>query len=364
MKKILIGLAIVFALALAAFLGGLALYHNNANNPWTQKQGIVQVTVNPKEGLHQVLDRLAQEGELKNAQLSKLYFSLSGVDTKILPGAHRVDRTSDLKSFVATLNKTDESLKKVTIAEGLNFDQICQKLDEAGIAKKEDLLKAEGHVAVKSYVPEKGQRRHRLEGYLAPTTYSFEEKTAAKEVLQAMHEEFDRVQADLKKQLAQEEKLTLDRSLDEILIKASIIERETSLDSERFMVSAVINNRLTKGMKLQMDATVLYAKNEIHENVSYNDLTVDSPYNTYLVEGLPVGPICMPSLKAIQAVLKPAKTDALFYVLNPETGRHFFTPSDEIFEEKKKRYYNTPVTNEKPSMGPQLFKEQRNEEKP
>ena len=124
-------------------------------------------------------------------------------------------------------------------------------------------------------------------------------------------------------------------TVDEIVTIASIIEKEArNDDEERKNVASVIYNRLNSGMKLQIDATLLYAQGRDGESVDkvYNvDLEYDSPYNTYLYEGLPPGPICNPSRKAIIAALNPNTTEYLYYVLDSTTNQHFFTSSYDEF---------------------------------
>ena len=112
-------------------------------------------------------------------------------------------------------------------------------------------------------------------------------------------------------------------SINQVITIASLIERETRVDAERELVSSVIQNRLSINMPLQIDATVQYALDEHKDRLNYNDLKVDSPYNTYQINGLPPGPICSPGAESIKAALYPAETDYLYYVLKPELdGSH------------------------------------------
>ena len=123
--------------------------------------------------------------------------------------------------------------------------------------------------------------------------------------------------------------------IDKIITIASMIEKEASEDIDRPLISSVIYNRLEKGMKLQLDATVLYALGEHVDVVLNRHLEVDSPYNTYKYSGLPIGPIASPGIECIKAALLPAKTDNLYYILQKD-GTHYFTKSYEDFLAKKK----------------------------
>ena len=123
----------------------------------------------------------------------------------------------------------------------------------------------------------------------------------------------------------------------QVLTLAAMVEREAKLDSERPKIAGVLNNRLNQNMLLQIDSTVLYPlTNGLYnkEVVTYDDLEVDSPYNTYKYSGMPVGPICNPGLACIKAVLQPEEHNYLYYhVINEETGEHIFTETLEEHEE-------------------------------
>ena len=122
--------------------------------------------------------------------------------------------------------------------------------------------------------------------------------------------------------------------IDKIITIASMIEKEASEDIDRPLISSVIYNRLEKGMKLQLDATVLYAYGYHKDKLYYKDLEIESPYNTYLYKGLPIGPISNPGAPSIIAALKPENTDYLFYVLESD-NKHYFTNNDEDFMKKQ-----------------------------
>ena len=129
---------------------------------------------------------------------------------------------------------------------------------------------------------------------------------------------------------AQAESLNI--TLHQAVIIASMIEAEAANDDERAQIASVIYNRLAANMPLQIDATVMYALGEHKDFLTEEDLQVDSPYNTYLNTGLPAGPICNPGLASLNAALQPASTDYLYYALNTETGQHEFFSSYDAFQ--------------------------------
>jgi len=163
-----------------------------------------------------------------------------------------------------------------------------------------------------------------LEGYLLPETYEFAYGTAAEDLVRRMVEELDRQFVKPNADAIAASKL----SLHEIVTLASLVEREAKVAADRAKIAGVLTNRLSRGMKLQCDATVQYALGEHKPRLTFADLKVDSPYNTYLHAGLPPGPIACPGIASLRAALQPERTDALFYVARPD-GSHVFTRTYE-----------------------------------
>jgi peptidoglycan lytic transglycosylase G len=171
-----------------------------------------------------------------------------------------------------------------------------------------------------------------LEGFLFPETYFVSENESAAGLLRRMVEEFGRRTAMLDWSYPEARGL----SRYQALVIASLVEREARVAEDRSKVAAVIYNRLAKGMRLQIDITALYGRDE-HKVPSRADLRRPSPYNTYLIDGLPPTPIANPGLDAIRAALNPASIDALYYVVIDPSGKHGFTNSPEEFERLKRQ---------------------------
>ena len=205
-----------------------------------------------------------------------------------------------------------------------------------GFFSKEEFLSAVEKYPLPSYVKKEKGRRFALEGYLFPDTYEFARGEEPDKVIKTMIDEFQNIL----KEAEQQTGVTIDQSqIDNIVTKASVIEREANTFKDMQLVSGVIDNRLAINMPLQIDATVIYALGKHVDKVYYKDLDVQSPYNTYLHKGLPIGPICIPGIKAIEAALKPAKTNAIYYILNGK--EHYFTDSYQKFLEKKEELNKT-----------------------
>lgn len=159
-----------------------------------------------------------------------------------------------------------------------------------------------------------------------PATYEIFVNSTEEQIIEKMLEKFEEVyESDIKDQLK-------GRNLNDLIILASIVEREGKLDSERPLIAGVFKNRLDKGMKLESCATVQYALGERKEVLSYDDLKIDSVYNTYIHKGLPPTPIASPGLKSIRAVLEPEKTDYLFL------GQRMTAVEDIFFQDLRRTF--------------------------
>lgn len=222
----------------------------------------------------------------------------------------------------------------VTIPEGFSIEQIAYRVDAEGLFTEEEFLDA---VQEDTYtydfldsIPEGVNVKYRLQGFLFPATYDIYEDTTAHDLVDMMLRKFDEVYSDSMRAQAE----VMNYTAFEVVNRAAIVEREAKLDEERPIIAGVINNRLEQGMMLQMCPTVLYPITDgIYDKseVTYEDLEVDSLYNTYKNTGLPVGPICNPGAVSLSAVLYPAEHNYLYYhVDNEETGSHIFT---ETYEE-------------------------------
>lgn len=334
MKKVIVTLVIVIILTSSLIFGSLFIYHGNAGQPLADPTKTLNVTVQGNESLFLVLDRLAGAGELKNGWLSKLYFRLSGLNLEIEPGRHEAPGDTTLKDLLSALKSDDLDERTVTIPEGITIEQMASRFEKAELVLAEEFLLAVKSFPAPDYVPQLGERRYRLEGYLKPDTYTFAIGTPARDMIRTMSEAFTASMAGLVK----DHPGVTTADYDKIITKAAMIERETNSAEERPLVASVIENRLAIKQKLQLDATVLYARGTDSKVITASDMRLAHPFNTYHVPGLPAGPICSPSDAAIRAVLAPAKTDYIYYVLNPKTGRHFFTASYDEFLVKKKEF--------------------------
>ncbi|HSR10804.1 MAG TPA: endolytic transglycosylase MltG, partial [Thermodesulfobacteriota bacterium] len=210
----------------------------------------------------------------------------------------------------------------VTIPEGYNMFQVADVLDQAKVCRKKAFLdKAADAALIKSL----GFEEETLEGYLFPDTYNFPKGYGEEHVIRQMVSRFKAVFGTLAPKAA-----SMGLSRKEVVILASIIEKEAMDDGERSLISAVFHNRLTRGMALQSDPTAIYGvKDPSDSRVTRDDLQRKTPYNTYMISGLPKGPISNPGLRSLQAVLNPANVDYVFFVSKNDGTHHFSSTIQE-----------------------------------
>lgn len=224
-----------------------------------------------------------------------------------------------MKQVVAKLKEGNIVLYKITVKEGLTIDQTAELVNRTRNINREEFIKI---CKDKSLIMDLDPLAEDLEGYLCPDTYLVRKGISALEMVKLMVNKFkDKFTNKLKWQARE-----LGFSLREIIILASLIEKETSLRDERFLISSVFHNRLRIGMALGCDPTIIYAlmrEGKYDGKLGWADLKFNSPYNTRLNRGLPPGPICSPGFHSIQGALYPKKTNYLYFVAKGDRSHYF-----------------------------------------
>lgn len=280
---------------------------------------------------------LAEKGVVPNPWMFRLRARLSGADADLRAGKYDL-RTGMAYGEVIEVLSSGPAVEyvMVTIPEGFVIEQIAQRLEEqAGIPASETIGLAKTGAAqfAKDHPYLASAYQGSLEGYLFPKTYRVAKGARSRDALELMLDQFDRELAGIDLAAAREEGF----DLHQVVTIASVIEREAQLDGERPLVSSVIRNRLRRGMLLEIDATVEYVLPGNTFRLTYRDLRIDSPYNTYRYAGLPPGPISSPGLASIEAAVKPADTGYLYYVLTGKDGSHTFATNRADFLIAKQR---------------------------
>ncbi len=306
----------------------------------------VTITISPNDDMNAIADKLQEMGLIKYPALFKLYVQIT--DDVPVPGTYELNTLFDYHALVKKMRPAGGArvTVDVMIPEGYTCQQIFQLMEDKGVCSVADLEEAAVSADLGSYWFLEGVERtdkYCLEGYLFPDTYEFymadDADRVLKKLLNNFNKRFTETMSDkliaLNIMLAEKMQANglsqdyIDKhqiTIREIVIIASLIERESSKQTEIYKISSVIYNRLTDPENyptLDIDATLIYltGRNEITEA----DKLIDSPYNSYIQKGLIPGAICNPGRTSINAALDPEDTDFHFYALDPSTGEHNFS---------------------------------------
>jgi UPF0755 protein len=290
-----------------------------------------RVLISKGSTFREVVQALDEEGLLRSPAGFYLMARALGIAGSVQAGEYELNTAMTPSVILHKLVSGDVVKYRVTIPEGYTVQQIAVRLAELGIIKeREEFLQAAFSSDFNTMLGIEGKS---VEGYLFPDTYLFSKEVAPAEVIKAMVGKFKRVYTTDFSQRAAELGMT-DR---EVVILASIIEKETGLSEERPLISAVFHNRLKRGMPLCSDPTVIYGIKDFDGNLRKKDLDKRTPYNTYLVRGLPPGPIANPGRESIEAALYPAQVKYLYFVSRND-GSHHFSATIREHNEAVRRY--------------------------
>lgn len=331
-KTVISSVIIIFIMAASVILG--IDYISTENRPLTREkdESTVSITVSNGDTLYGVFEKLKEEDIMPNVFFAKIYLKLNNISSKIMVGDYSINTNVTLKELINILQSGTGTTQKVTFPEGYTTEEIAQTLQENEIISAEDFLEAVKNYKLPSYITINSERKYDLEGFLFPDTYNFRNGMTGDEIIETMLGKFNMVMNEVQKETGI---IIPEEEYEKYITIASIIEKEASTDEDRSLVSSVIYNRLEDDMPLQIDATIVYALgNPKIEIVTYKDLEVDSPYNTYLNKGLTIGSICNPGKESLLAAIKPDDTDYLYYILT-ENGSHYFTDNYNDFLKKK-----------------------------
>ncbi len=313
MKKILLG-TIFVSLSTFLFVGFLLVY---ISNPSQNGRGVEELKVDRGEPFYSVVQRLKAKGIITNGKLFTLWARMWSLDKRIHWGLYRFELPMAPRRVLDQMVLGRGVFHRITVPEGLTQGNIAQLLDKEGLVEGESFLTAAKNPEILAKL---GIEAKQVEGYLFPDTYYFPASATGEDILIAMVEHFKESFSPLMEEQARA--LGLERH--EVVTLASLVEKEAGVSAERPLVSAVFHNRLRGGIPLQSDPTVIYGLKEFTGNLTRKDLRRPSPYNTYLIQGLPPGPICNPGLSSLQAALLPAEVAYLYFV-SKNDGTHFFS---------------------------------------
>jgi len=317
---------------IGATLAALGLWHikrfiNSPADASGQEQVIV---IETGKSLKAISKLLAQKKIVTDDTLFTLLVRYKKTARKIQAGEYSLSSTMTPEQILTTLVQGRVLLHRLTIPEGMNLEQTAHIVESSGFGSKQDFLA----LAASPQFAEKLQiNADTLEGYLFPETYFFRRDTPQRQIIRQMVQRFNEVYTPQWQARTRD----LGFSIHEIVILASIIEKETGDSSERPVIASVFHNRLKRGMRLESDPTVIYGIPDFNGNITRKDLETTTEYNTYRIKGLPKGPIANPGKLSLEAALFPASTDFLFFVSRNDTT-HKFSKNYEEHKRAVRRY--------------------------
>lgn len=297
--------ATVFVILLIALLGLFVWWSNGQGAVDTSDKSSKIFVIDKGEGVREIGNKLKREDLIKDPVVFFLSVKQQGLDNKIQAGDFRLSKNMNLQKITQALTHGTLDIW-VTVPEGKRADEVADILKEK-MPNYQDSWRAQLRLQ---------------EGYLFPDTYLLPREASIQSIISIMTNTFEKKYA----QISPSTNLTKK----EIVTLASLVEREAKIDADRPLVASVIVNRLNEGMALQIDATVQYLlayQSDEHswwkKNLTTDDLKIKSPYNTYLVVGLPPGPIANPGFAALSAAAYPAKTNYIYYISDKSGHNHY-----------------------------------------
>ncbi|GAB6183936.1 endolytic transglycosylase MltG [Thermodesulfovibrio hydrogeniphilus] len=305
------------ALILFCYLLFLFLYVSiQLTRPVGTKENI-EVYIPKGASFSQIASILKEKNVIRNELVFIITGRMLGIEKKARAGYYLITPQMSVVDVIKELLEGKIIEYQITIVEGDSLYEIADKLGEINPKFKEELWQL---TSDKSFLKSLNIDAPSLEGYIYPDTYLIPKGMELKEILTIMVKRMWQIY---------DEKLRAETvkkgwTVNKILTLASIIEKEAKLDEEKPIISAVYHNRLKIGMPLQADPTAIYGVKRFKEGVKKSDLKNNTPYNTYIIKGLPPGPIASPSIKSIKAALNPANVNYIYFVAKGD-GSHVFS---------------------------------------
>lgn len=278
----------------------------------------VVINVSPGQTLNKTADLLYRENIIKNAAKFALIARLKGYDKQLKAGEYLLSAAMTPLQLLDVMVKGTVKLHKLTVPEGYNLFQIADLVEASNLGDKTAFIRAATDAG---RVRQSGLEGDSFEGYLFPDTYFFPKDVTIDRIISTMVKRFWSVFIPAWQARAKELGLTVHQ----VVTLASIIEKETGASFERPIISSVFHNRLKKKMRLESDPTVIYGIENFDGNLTRKHLTTPTPYNTYKIRGLPIGPIANPGVAALEAALYPDNTQYIYFVSRKDNTHEFST---------------------------------------
>lgn len=329
-------LSILFLLLIVILIGGILIsqYLKSGKEPLLPGELAVQTVLIPRgTSTSGIADILLTEGLIDDSLLFRVLSKWKGYEGSYQAGEYELSPGMAMEEIMEILLSGHDGVTRITIPEGLDLAGTTKRLESQGVIDSQAFLEEirSGEFPY-DFINSLPAGDNRLEGFLFPNTYEVFLDASEHEIIDKMLAQFDQVFTKERYDRAEE----LGMSMYEIIILASIIEREAVVPEDRPVIAGVFYNRLRIGMPLQSCATVQYILGEQKPVLSEQDTQIDSPYNTYLINGLPPTPICSPGLLSIDAALWPTKSDYLYFLAKGDGSHVFSITYDEHLRNKAK----------------------------
>ncbi|WP_195270710.1 endolytic transglycosylase MltG [Eubacterium sp. 1001713B170207_170306_E7] len=339
--KLPIVIAAVVLIVVIAVFAGRSFYNAMLEPAGTSTETMI-VEIPDGSTIKDVGEILYDQGLIKNTMIFQSYAGRHSRGTSgMQAGNYEMNQSMSVADIVTKMLNGDvySGAIPVLLSEGKNINEMAQILEKhnictsaAFISETKKLGEYKALYPILSSIPDDKNRS--LEGYLFPDTYEIEPGSTASDVVKKMLDRFTEVY----NQNFMQQTTEKGKTVDEIVIMASIIELETKLPEDKANAASVFYNRIAQNMPLQSDITVDYALGKKHAVLTEEQTKIDSPYNTYQNLGLPVGPICSPGKSSIDAAINPAQTNYLFFVADMDSGKLYFNETLEGHDADVQKY--------------------------
>ncbi|MBK9293785.1 MAG: endolytic transglycosylase MltG [Oligoflexia bacterium] len=330
MKKIFFTVALLAGLFLTYEAVSVAVYLFSSPS----KDETLKIILIEPGTFRKTADQLNREGFVPDVKRFILVARLLGKTSSVRVGEYELKMNMSPYKLLSIITSGKSVVHAVAIPEGYNIYQIALALSDKKLINADEFVKLAKDPQMAKLL---GIEEPTLEGYLYPDTYSFTHFTGEKVIIKTMVDRFKEVyNRDIKFGA-----IKTNKTMHEVVTLASVIEKETGVPEERPVISSVFHNRLKKGMKLQSDPTVLYGKKGDKMNITREDLKTYSAYNTYVIKGLPKGPIANPGREAMIAAIEPAQTNFLYFV-SKNNGTHYFSETLNDHNKAVQKYQRNP----------------------
>lgn len=308
-----------------------------------------EIKIEKGKSLKEIAFLLEKEGAISRKEFFLIYVIFTGNLSNLKAGEYLIKPRETIKEVAEKIIKGETIKEKITILEGWNLRDIGYYLENKGLYQAEEFFEIAGFPGIdyrkakdlpfpKDFSEEFEFLKNKpnylsLEGFLFPDTYEIEKGERIENLIRKMLSNFDKkLDNDLKKEISRQGKNIFD-----IIRMASLLEKEVKTFEDKKLVAGILWKRLEKGIPLQVDATITYLTGKKTTKISLEDLSIDSPYNTYKYKGLPIGPICNPGLDSIIAAIYPEYSEYWYYLSAPD-GKTIFSKSFEEHKKAKEKY--------------------------